>query len=96
MVGFVNALAILIFTAQLPNIIGVDWLVWPIGAVGIAIIVLLPRLTKAIPAPLVAIVVLTLVTVLASIAIPTVGDEGKLPTACRPCSSRTSRSTSRR
>jgi len=79
MVGFVNALAILIFTAQLPNIIGVDWLVWPIGAVGIAIIVLLPRVTKAIPAPLVAIVVLTLVTVLASIAIPTVGDEGKLP-----------------
>ena len=79
MVGFVNALAILIFTAQLPNIIGVDWLAWPIGAVGIAIIVLLPRVTKAIPAPLVAIVVLTLVTVLASIAIPTVGDEGKLP-----------------
>ena len=79
MVGFVNALAILIFTAQLPNIIGVDWLVWPIGTVGIAIIVLLPRVTKAIPAPLVAIVVLTLITVLASIAIPTVGDEGKLP-----------------
>ncbi|PZE32860.1 sodium-independent anion transporter [Curtobacterium sp. MCSS17_006] len=79
MVGFVNALAILIFTAQLPNIIGVDWLVWPIAAAGIAIIVLLPRLTKAIPAPLVAIVVLTLVTVFASIAIPTVGDEGKLP-----------------
>lgn len=79
MVGFVNALAILIFTAQLPNIIGVSWLVWPIAAAGIAIIVLLPRLTKAIPAPLVAIVVLTLVTVFASIAVPTVGDEGKLP-----------------
>ncbi len=79
MVGFVNALAILIFTAQLPNIIGVSWLVWPIAAAGIAIIVLLPRLTKAIPAPLVAIVVLTLVTVIASIAVPTVGDEGKLP-----------------
>ncbi|MBT2501202.1 SulP family inorganic anion transporter [Curtobacterium sp. ISL-83] len=79
MTGFVNALAILIFTAQLPNIIGVPWLVWPIGAVGVAIIVLFPRLNKTIPAPLVAIVVLTLVTVIASIAIPRVGDEGKLP-----------------
>lgn len=79
MVGFVNALAILIFTAQLPNIIGVDWLVWPITAVGIAVIVLLPRVTKVVPAPLVAIVVLTLVTVLGSIAVPTVGDEGTLP-----------------
>ncbi|ROQ39476.1 SulP family sulfate permease [Frondihabitans sp. PhB188] len=79
MVGFVNALAILIFTAQLPNIIGVSWIVWPMTAAGIAVIVLLPRLTKAIPAPLVAIVLVTVVTVLGSIAIPRVGDEGKLP-----------------
>jgi SulP family sulfate permease len=81
MVGFVNALAILIFTAQLHNLIGVSWLVYPIAAAGIAIIVVLPRLTKVVPAPLVAIVVLTVFTVGFSIAIPTVGNEGKLPTS---------------
>ncbi|OUE32148.1 C4-dicarboxylic acid transporter DauA [Clavibacter michiganensis] len=79
MVGFVNALAILIFAAQLPHLIGAPWMVWPIVAVGIAIMALLPRLTRVIPAPLVAIVVLTLVTVLAAVAVPTVGDEGTLP-----------------
>ncbi|MBT2501207.1 SulP family inorganic anion transporter [Curtobacterium sp. ISL-83] len=79
MTGFVNALGILLFVAQIPNLIGVPWLVWPLVAAGIAIIVLFPRLTKAIPAPLVAIVAVTLVTVLAAIDIPTVGDQGSLP-----------------
>ncbi|MFT2753010.1 SulP family inorganic anion transporter [Clavibacter sp. Sh2088] len=79
MVGFVNALAILIFAAQLPHLIGAPWMVWPIVAVGIAIMALLPRVTRVIPAPLVAIVALTLVTVLAAVAVPTVGDEGTLP-----------------
>lgn len=79
MVGFVNALGILIFLAQVPHMLGVPWLVYPLIAVGIAIIVLLPRVTTAVPAPLVAIVVLTLVTVGATMAVPTVGDEGKLP-----------------
>ncbi|WP_404392738.1 SulP family inorganic anion transporter [Humibacillus xanthopallidus] len=79
MVGFVNALAILIFLAQVPYLIGVSWVVYPLVAVGIAIMVLLPRITSAVPAPLVAIVVLTLFTVVASIAVPTVGDEGTLP-----------------
>jgi len=79
MVGFVNALAILIFMAQLPHLVGVPWLVYPLVAVGIAVIVLLPRITKAVPAPLVAIVGLTVVTVAAAVAVPTVGDEGKLP-----------------
>lgn len=79
MVGFVNALAILIFLAQLPHLIGVPWAVYPMVAVGIAIIVLLPRFTKVVPAPLVAIVVLSLVAVLAGIDVPTVGDEGALP-----------------
>ena len=55
------------------------WLVYPLVAVGIAVMVLLPRLTSAIPAPLVAIVVLTLFTVLAAVTVPTVGDEGALP-----------------
>ena len=79
MVGFVNALAILIFLAQVPHLVGVPWLVYPLVAVGIALIVLLPRITKVVPAPLVAIVALTGFTVLASVAVPTVGDEGTLP-----------------
>ncbi|MGW1060411.1 SulP family inorganic anion transporter [Micromonospora rubida] len=79
MVGFVNALAILIFAAQLPHLIGVPWLVYPLVAVALAIMVGLPRLTRAIPAPLVAIVVLTVVTLVAGVAVPTVGDEGALP-----------------
>ncbi|SDZ42825.1 sulfate permease, SulP family [Micromonospora pattaloongensis] len=79
MIGFVNALAILIFSAQVPHLIGVPWLVYPLVAVALAIIVGLPRLTRAVPAPLVAIVVLTAFTVVAHVAVPTVGDEGELP-----------------
>ncbi|WP_044508665.1 SulP family inorganic anion transporter [Gordonia sp. KTR9] len=79
MVGFVNALAILIFTAQLPHLLGVPWLVYPLVAVGIAIIVLLPKITKVIPAPLVAIVLLTAITLAVGFSVPNVGDEGKLP-----------------
>ncbi len=58
-VAFVNALAILIFTAQLPNLLGDDvpFVVWPLTALGIAIIVGFPFLTKAVPAPLIAVVV---------------------------------------
>jgi SulP family sulfate permease len=79
MVGFVNALAILIFLAQIPHLVDVPWLVYPLVAVGIAILVLLPRLTRVVPAPLVAIVVVTAVTVVAAITVPTVGDQGELP-----------------
>ena len=79
MVGFVNALAILIFTAQLPHLIGVPWLVYPLVAVGILIMVLMPRLTKVVPAPLVAIVLITAAVVTMAIAVPTVGDQGELP-----------------
>ncbi|MFP7761536.1 SulP family inorganic anion transporter [Marisediminicola sp. LYQ85] len=79
MVGFVNALAILIFTSQIPYLIGVPWLVYPLVAGGIIIMVLLPRITRVIPAPLVAIVVITVATVVAAIAVPTVGDQGELP-----------------
>ncbi|WP_238422027.1 SulP family inorganic anion transporter [Gordonia sp. 'Campus'] len=79
MVGFVNALAILIFIAQLPHLLGVPWLVYPMVAVGILIIVALPKLTNAIPAPLVAIVLLTVVTVTVGVSVPDVGDEGALP-----------------
>jgi SulP family sulfate permease len=79
MVGFVNALAILIFAAQVPHLIGVSWLVYPLVAVALAVMVLLPRLTTAVPAPLVAIVALTVFTVVARVTVPTVGDEGALP-----------------
>ncbi len=81
MVGFVNALAILIFLAQLPQLIDVPWAVYPLFAGGLLIMVLFPRLTKVVPAPLVSIVALTALTIGAGIAVPTVGDEGKLPSA---------------
>ncbi len=79
MVGFVNALAILIFMSQVPELLGVPWMVYPLTALGLAIVFGLPKLTNAVPAPLVAIVVLTLITVIASVAVPTVGDKGDLP-----------------
>ncbi len=79
MVGFVNALAILIFSAQVPEMLDVAWLFYPLLALGIAIIVLLPRITAVVPSPLVAIVVLTTITVTAAIAVPEVGDKGALP-----------------
>ena len=79
MVGFVNALAILIFLAQVPYMVDVPWIVYPMIVAGLAIMVLLPRITSVVPAPLVAIVVLTGITVAASLTLPDVGDEGDLP-----------------
>jgi sulfate permease, SulP family len=79
MVGFVNSLAILIFVAQLPHLVDVPWIVYPMVGIGIAIIVLLPRLSAAVPSPLVAIVVLTVATVVLGLNVPDVGDEGTLP-----------------
>jgi len=81
MVGFVNALAILIFSAQVPQLLGVPWAVYPLTLIGLAIVFLLPRLTKAVPAPLVAIVVLTVAVVALGIRVPNVGDQGELPTS---------------
>ena len=81
MVGFVNALAILIFMAQVPELIDVPWPVYPLFAGGLALMVVFPRVTRAVPAPLVSIVALTALTVAAGIAVPTVGDKGALPSA---------------
>jgi sulfate permease, SulP family len=79
-IGFVNALGILLFVAQWPNLEHVPAGVYALVAAGVAIIVFFPRLTKAVPAPLVAILVLTAVTVgFGMDAIPTVGDKGELP-----------------
>jgi SulP family sulfate permease len=79
MVGFVNALAILIFTSQLPQLLGVPFMVYPLVAAGLIIMIVMPRITKVVPAPLVAIVVLTAATVVISINVPTIGDQGELP-----------------
>jgi sulfate permease, SulP family len=81
-IGFVNALAILIFMAQLPELTNVTWHVYALTALGLAIIYLfpyLPKLGSLIPSPLVTIVVLTAVTVAMGIDVRTVGDMGQLP-----------------
>lgn len=79
MIGFVDALAILIFTAQLPHLLGVPWLVYPLVAVGLVIMIGFPRLTTVIPAPLVAIVAITVVVVVSGWNVPNVSDQGELP-----------------
>jgi len=81
MTGFVNALAILIFMAQLPELDprAVTWITYALVAAGLAIIYLFPLLTTAIPSPLVTIVVLTALTVALGLDVRTVGDMGALP-----------------
>ncbi|MDS7596717.1 SulP family inorganic anion transporter [Agrobacterium tumefaciens] len=81
MTGFVNALAVLIFMAQLPELIGVPVATYVMIAAGLAIIYLFPLITKIIPSPLVAIVVLTCVAVFFGMNIRTVGDLGELPSS---------------
>ncbi|SFU02944.1 SulP family inorganic anion transporter [Halomonas saccharevitans] len=80
--GFVNALAILIFMAQLPELTGVTWHVYAMTLAGLAIIYgfpLVPMIGKSIPSPLVCIVVLTAVYLLTGMEIRSVGDMGELP-----------------
>ena len=81
MTGFVNALAILIFMAQLPELDprNVTWLTYVMVAAGLAIIYLFPRITKAIPSPLVTIIVLTALAWGLGLDVRTVGDMGALP-----------------
>ncbi|WP_097139021.1 SulP family inorganic anion transporter [Rhizobium subbaraonis] len=79
--GFVNALAILIFMAQLPELVGVPHLTYVMIAAGLAIIYLFPYLTKAVPSPLVAILVLTAIAWWGGLDLRTVGDLGELPSA---------------
>ncbi|GAA3490695.1 SulP family inorganic anion transporter [Streptomyces cremeus] len=81
MVGFVNALAILVFMGQFPELTDVPWAVYPLVVGGVVLTALFPRVTTAVPAPLVSIVILTLITVGAGIAVPTVGDRGELPSS---------------
>jgi sulfate permease, SulP family len=79
MTGFVNALAVLIFLAQLPYIVGEAWTVWALVVGGLAIMYALPRVTKVVPAPLVAIVALTGLVLVLDVRVPTVGGMGELP-----------------
>ncbi|WP_336986132.1 SulP family inorganic anion transporter [Altererythrobacter aquiaggeris] len=81
--GFVNALAILIFMAQLPQLDpradGVSWITYAMVLGGLAVIYLLPRITKAVPSPLVAILILSAIAIGFGVPVNTVGDMGALP-----------------
>jgi SulP family sulfate permease len=79
MTGFVNALAILIFLAQLPELTGVPMLTYLLVAAGLAIIYLVPQVFRSVPSPLICIIVLTLVTLALGLDVRTVGDLGELP-----------------
>lgn len=79
MTGFVNALAILIFMAQIPELVGVTWETYAMVAAGLGIIYLLPHVTRAVPSPLVAILVLSAVAIGLGVDVRTVGDMGELP-----------------
>ena len=81
MTGFVNALGILVFTAQLTHLWNVPWLVYPLFALGVAIMLGFPRITTVIPAPLVTIVVLTGLVLIMGWNVPDVADQGELPTS---------------
>ena len=78
MIGFVNALGILIFFAQVPHIWGQSGVVWGMFAVTLAIVLLAPRLLKGIPSPLIAIVVVTCAALAMGFRVPDVGDEGSM------------------
>ena len=77
--GFVNALAILIFMAQIPELIGVPMLTYPLVALGLAIIYVFPFVTRAIPSPLICIIAISAIAIGFGLDIRTVGDMGELP-----------------
>jgi SulP family sulfate permease len=81
MTGFVNALAILIFMAQLPELKGAGVTGYVMVAAGLAIIYLFPRITKAVPSPLVTIIVLTVISIVFKLDVRHVGDLGALPSS---------------
>jgi SulP family sulfate permease len=78
MIGFVNALGILIFFAQVPHVWGQSSLVWVLFAATLAIVLLLPKVLKSVPSPLVAIVAVTAVALLLGYRVPNVGNEGPM------------------
>ncbi|MBP1969931.1 SulP family sulfate permease [Virgibacillus natechei] len=78
MVGFVNALAIMILTAQFQHFVGETWVMYALVALTLAIVYLLPRITKAVPSTLVAIIVVTSIAIFGNLNVGTVGDMGAL------------------
>ncbi|OAT26194.1 sulfate permease [Buttiauxella ferragutiae ATCC 51602] len=78
MTGFVNALGILIFFAQVPHIWGNNPLVWGLFALTLLIVLLLPRVFKMVPSPLVAIIVITTLCIGMGLSVPTVGESGPM------------------
>jgi sulfate permease, SulP family len=84
MVGFVNALAILIFMSQLVHFVGEGWVMYAMVAGSLAIIYILPRFTTAVPSPLVAIIIMTIIAILFNTDVRTVGDMGNLPSELPP------------
>ena len=78
MIGFVNALGILIFFAQIPHVLNVPWPVYPLFVLSVAIILIIPRLTVVVPAPLIAIIVVTAIVMIGNLTVPNVGGEGAM------------------
>lgn len=78
MLGFVNGLGVLIFMAQVRHVLGGSPLVWVFFAVTLAIVIGLPYATKIVPAPLVAIVVVTAIVIIWRLDVPNVADEGRV------------------
>jgi high affinity sulfate transporter 1 len=78
MIGFVNALAILIFSAQLTHFVGESWAMYAMVAGALAIIYIFPRFTKIVPSPLVAIITITVIAVMTGSGVRTIGDMGEL------------------
>jgi SulP family sulfate permease len=76
MIGFVNSLGILIFFAQVPHILNVPWIVYPLFALTIAIVLLAPRVVTVVPAPLIAIVIVTAIVMSGHLTVPNVGGNG--------------------
>ena len=79
MTGFVNSLAILIFLAQMPELIGANWQTFALVGAALVIIYGLPKLTRAVPSPLVAIIVLSGFVIWSGLDVRTVGDMGQMP-----------------
>ena len=84
MIGYINALAVLIFLAQLPQLTNVPITVYILTLLSLAIIYILPRFTTAVPSPLVALAVMTIAAIALKLEVPTVGDMGELPTTLPP------------
>lgn len=78
MIGFVNALGILIFFAQVPHVWGQSSLVWVMFAITLLIVLLLPKVLKSVPSPLIAIIVVTGIALFMGYRMPNVGDEGPM------------------